>query len=193
MAAELLKQGAKRTKHDHRGTSLTVLTTPPKGEHKEPTHAIYFQKDSLLVTSDNLEVATGIVDRLAGVDRETLAVLPAYKAVMERCQSAAGALAPHARWFVQPIELAEALRTWRDGRRKGGVDYLKVAKNQGFEAIVGVGGHVNFAVESHGMLHRTFVFAPQPHTLAMRMLKFPNGGEFTPQSWVSKDLATLRA
>jgi len=190
MAAVLIKQGAKRTKHDHRGTSLTVFATPPNGTRKEPIHAIYFQKDDLLVTSDNLEVATGIVDRLAGVERETLAGLPAYIAVMERCQSAAGELAPHARWFVHPTELAGAIRTWRDGRRRGGVDYLEVAKNQGFEAIMGVGGYVNFAVGQYGMLHRTFAFAPAPHTLAMRMLKFPNGVEFAPQAWVSKELAT---
>ncbi|HUY33307.1 MAG TPA: hypothetical protein VMV69_11220 [Pirellulales bacterium] len=190
MAAELLKQGAKRTKHDHRGTNLTVLQTPLKGERKEPTFAVYFQKDGLLVTTDSLEVATDIVDRLAGVERETLAGLPAYKAVMQRCQSAAGELAPHARWFVQPIELAEALRSWRDGRRKGGVDYLKVAKSQGFEAIVGVGGYVNLAVGPYGMLHRTFALAPPPHALAMRMLKFPNGVDFAPQPWVSKDLAS---
>lgn len=190
MAAELLKQGAKRTKHDHRGTSLTVFTTPPKGTRKDPIHAIYFQKDDLLVTSDNLEVATGIVDRLAGAERETLAGLPAYKAVMERCQSAAGELEPHARWFIHPTELAQAMRTWREGRRKGGVDYLEVAKDQGFEAIMGVGGYVNFVVGPYGMLHRTFAFAPPPHTLAMRMMKFPNGVEFAPQSWVSKQLAT---
>ncbi len=190
MAAELTKLGAKRTKHDHRGTSLAVFVVPPKGTRKEPIHAIYFQKDDLLVTSDNLEVATGIVDRLAGVERETLAGLPAYKAVMERCQSAAGELAPHARWFVHPTELADAIRTWRTGRRKGGVDYLEVAKDQGFEAIKGVGGYVNLVVGPYSMLHRTFAFAPPPHTLAMRMLKFPNSVEFAPQPWVSKDLAT---
>jgi hypothetical protein len=190
VATELIKQGAKRTRRDHGGTSLTVLETPPRGEQKAPTHAIYFLKDGLLVTSDNLEVANGIVDRLAGAARDTLAGLPAYKAVMERCQSAAGELSPHVRWFVDPIGLAESVRTWRDGRRKGGVDYLKVAKNQGFEAIQGVGGYVNFAAAQYGMLHRTFVFAPQPHTLAMRMLRFPNGGDFTPQTWVSRELAT---
>ena len=72
------------------GVNLAVLETPPKGEQKEPTRAIYVLKDGLLVTTDNLEVATGILDRLAGVARESLAGLAPYQAVMQRCQSAAG-------------------------------------------------------------------------------------------------------
>jgi hypothetical protein len=190
LAAELIKQGAKRTKHEHRGTTLTVLDTTTKGERKESIHTVYFEKDGLLVTATSLEVATEIVDRLAGAEHETLAGVPAYRAVMDRCESGAIGLSPHARWFIDPIGLAEAVRTWRDGRRKGGEDYLKIAKNQGFEAIRGVGGYVNFAAGAYGMLHRTCVFAPQPYTLAMRMLSFPNGGEFSPQPWVSRELAS---
>ena len=58
---------------------------------------------------------------------------------------------------------------------------------QGFTAIQGVGGFLNFSTDKYEMLHRTFIYAPgnqaegqERFELSARMLKFPNGGTFTP-------------
>jgi hypothetical protein len=40
------------------------------------------------------------------------------------------------------------------------------------------------------VLHRTYVFAPKPYELAMRMLEFPNAADLAPEPWASRDLAT---
>ncbi|HVW38684.1 MAG TPA: hypothetical protein VHB99_15325 [Pirellulales bacterium] len=190
---ELQKQGARRTEKSVSGIKLAVLETAPKGDQKDPARAVYFLKDGLLGASDNLTVASEIAQRLAGgksADKD-LAGLEAYKAIVERCQSDKTEVdAPHVRWFIDPIGFAEATRTWQDRRHRGDTDYLKVVKNQGFQAIKGVGGMVSFSAGPYGVLHRTAAYAPQPFELAMRMMVFPNGGDFTPQAWVSSDLTT---
>lgn len=189
--AELQQQGAKRGSRTVDGAKLTILETPPKGDQKEPTRAVYFLKDGMFCASDREAVAGEIVKRLSGAGGKSLATVEAYQQVIERCQSDKTIQdEPQVRWFIDPVGLADAMRTWQSQRRKGGADYLEVAKKQGFRAIKGMGGFVNFSAGSYGVLHRTAVFAPPPYELAMRMLVFPNGGEFQPQDWVTSDLAT---
>lgn len=189
VGATLIKQGAKRTERKTQGLTLTVFESPPKRGQGEVTHVIYFLHDGLFAASDRLDVATDLAGRLKKPTPKNLAGLKAYQAVMKRTAEAEPKLKPHLRWFIDPIGLAEAARTWQE-HRKGDTDYLKVAKNQGFTALRGMGGLVNFNADSYGVLHRTFVFAPQPYQLAMRMLSFPNGGEFDPQPWVSREIST---
>lgn len=193
VSATLLKQGAKRTERKTQGVTLTVFESPPKRGEDEVSHVIYFLHGGLFAASDRLDVATDLAGRLTRLEKKAslknLAGLKAYQAVMKRTAQAEPKLQPHLRWFVDPIGLAEAARTWQEHRR-GDTDYLKVAKNQGFTALRGAGGLVNFNADPYGVLHRTFVFAPQPYQLAMRMLSFPNGGEFDPQPWVSREIST---
>lgn len=193
VSATLLKQGAKRTERKAQGTTLTVFESPPKRGEDEVSHVIYFLHGGLFAASDRLDVATDLAGRLSRLDKKAalkgLAGLKAYQAVMKRSEQAEPKLQPHLRWFIDPIGLADAARTWQ-AHRKGDTDYLKVAKNQGFTALRGAGGVVNFNADPYGVLHRTFVFAPQPHQLAMRMLSFPNGDEFDPQPWVSREIST---
>jgi hypothetical protein len=57
-------------------------------------------------------------------------------------------------------------------------------------AVLGVGGLVDFSNEGYELVHRTAVYAPPPYEKAMKMLVLPNQGEFTPQPWVPRDIAT---
>ena len=128
---------------------------------------------------------------------ESLAALPAFKAVIARCQKAAGELVPHVRWFVEPFGYVEAVADRQPRRqRRRGTDMLKILKNTGFTAIKGVGGYLHLATEKFEMLHQTAVYAPPVHEgedrydLAANMLDFPNGGDFKPQAWVPREVAT---
>src|SRR5213078_4064348 len=90
----------------------------------------------------------------------------------------------------------EAMRAASTQPRKKGQDMLKILANQGFTAIEGIGGYVNFAIDKYEMLHRTAIYAPgnkqsnEKYKLAARMLKFPNGGDLKPQPWVPRELAS---
>jgi hypothetical protein len=91
----------------------------------------------------------------------SLASLEAYKHVMDRCKTQADRLDPHMRWFIEPFGFVEVSRIRKPGRKKKtGADMLKILKNQGFTAIQGLGGYVNFNDGAHEILHRTMVYAP---------------------------------
>ncbi|MEX0714428.1 MAG: hypothetical protein WD278_18980, partial [Pirellulales bacterium] len=190
VADGLLKRGFRRRGQEIGGIEVTVFEQAADAERNYVRRAVYFIKDGLLVASDDVDVVSGILNRWTGEPAESLSVQEPYQAVIERCKRGAEGLEPHVRWFVHPIGLAESVRSWQDDRQRGVPDYLKVLKNQGFTAVQGVGGYMNFAERRYGVLHRTYVFAPPPHELAMRMLSLPNGDDFSPQAWVSRDLAT---
>jgi hypothetical protein len=190
IAASIKAQGAKLSKQNQHGVTMSVFETAPKHDRDHGFTTVHFIKQGLFVATDSPALASEIADRLDGPQKHTLAELEAYQAVMARCRQAGAGAPADLRWFVEPIGLAEALRTWETHRRKGSTDYLKVAKNQGFTAMKGVGGCVNLALGRYGILHRTYIHAPPPYELAMRMAVFPKGGDFAPHDWVSRDIST---
>jgi hypothetical protein len=190
IAANLKAQGAKSSKQNQHGVAMSVFDTAPKHDRDHGFTTVHFIKQGMFVATDSLALAGDVADRLNRPQKHTLAELEAYRAVMTRSQQAGAAVEPHVRWFVEPIGLAEALRTWETHRRKGSTDYLKIAKSQGFTAVKGVGGCANLALGRYGILHRTYIYAPQPYDLAMRMAVFPKGGDFAPQEWVARDVST---
>lgn len=192
---DLKKNEATSTLHTLLDTKVTLYEkrVKPKDDPDAPLkvyRAAYFTKDNVLCVSSGLEAAAEVLKRFSGEHPDALAKLGIYQAVMKRCQAAAGDLAPQARWFVEPLGLAKAIRQLRNAPAPEGTDMLKVLENQGFTALKSLGGYVNFAVGQYDLLHRTSAYAPKPYDKAMRMLVFPNGDNLTPQPWVPADVAT---
>ncbi|MGC4003511.1 MAG: hypothetical protein QM811_10390 [Pirellulales bacterium] len=113
--------------------------------------------------------------------------------------AAAKELAPQIVWFVEPFGYAEAMRILDPKTEKKNPDLLKVLRNQGFTAVQGVGGNVNFSTGQHELLHRTYVYAPgNPNaknagdrfTLAARLLDFPTSTDLHVQTWIPREIAT---
>ena len=184
------------------GANLTVYTIPPRQGERQPRTAVFFLHQNILGAADNLAIAEGIVGRMAGPARDSLAQRPAYQAVMARAQASLSNMAPEMRWFISPFAYAETIRAADLGQkpRRRGKDMLQILANQGFTAIQGVGGFVNFYANNgrYDLLHRTAIFAPpvpgaaanERYQLAARMLQFPNGAPLDPQPWVPRELAT---
>ncbi len=209
VSANLLRDGAKRQTFEVSGTTLIVFDLPARppaeggwrpgqvpgagqaGRPPGPGRAIYFLTDRVLGVSDNLDVIRGVLSQMQAAGTASLDQVPSFQAVMNRCAKDAGRDRAQFRWYIRPIALAEAMRVLSpppEPRR--GRDMLALLRDQGFEAIRGVGGFVDFAVEDHEAVHRTAVHAPKPYAGAMKMLAFPNAADFTPQPWVPSDLAT---
>jgi hypothetical protein len=195
IAKTLAAEQAKKTSADVLGTRLIVFDLPKTDSHPA-RQAIFCVREELLIASDSMQVVEGILARFGGRSQDTLEALPAFAAVMARCHTAAGDLAPDARWFLEPFGYTEAARAASTERRKKGTDMLKILKNQGFTAIQGLGGYVNLAVGKFELVHRTFVYAPpvkageDKYELAANMLDFPNGDNFEPQAWVPREVAS---
>ncbi len=170
----------------------------PKKDDDSAAREIYFAASGIwFVATNHRRVTEQILVNIAdGKAENTLLQSPAFRACMKHSHQALGQYPAHLRWFVEPFGLVEVVRAACGGRRGRGVDYLAVLRNQGFDAIQGVGGAVAFATGEHEALQHTFVYAPgamegsSNFRLAARMLEFHNNGPQTPATWVPDNVAT---
>ena len=181
------------------GIAVTVVEMPATTELPRRRSLYYaVDKDMMLVTGDK-EMMAEIIKRRAGEKvGTTLAEWPAFRKSLDRATRDAGGVVPHLRFFIEPIAYFEAVRVAKGARKKRGTDMLKIAKEQGFDAIQGVAGVVNFALDDYEMLYRVSIFAPpvkaagdERYLLAMRMLSFFNEANLDPPDWVHTELATF--
>jgi hypothetical protein len=188
VSANLKKQGATLSQHEVSGVKVkefALAKAHGKGSDEPQLYAIFFLKDDLLGVCDDLEVAKGMLARALRKSGGSLAEVPAYQAVMKRLKADAGKEVAQVRWFIQPMGYLEVLRAARpESQRRRGRTMLDVFRAQGFTGLRGAGGTLDFAVDGYEMIHRTAVFAPPPREKSMKILKFPNATEFSPQPWV---------
>lgn len=195
--ARLSERGAQRLPHDDGGPVVFDL---PKQEGQRRIHQVaYVLTGDLLAASDDSEVLQSIVAAVKDGRKDSLASLKAYNGIMARCAESAGSTQPHVRWFVDPFGYVEMIRTSTVRERRRGIDLYQALKNQGFTAVQGVGGFLNFSADKCELIHRTMVYAPplpghesghDKYELAARMLNFPVGSDLEPQAWVPKQVAT---
>jgi hypothetical protein len=203
MHKNLTSQKATKSQKTIHGTEVSIYDVPKYEDNPARQMIVLVKEDpsggTLLIASDNLRVVEGMLGRTGEAKADNLAGVTAFAAITKRCKQAAGELVPHARWFIEPFGYTEAMRVINGvdpAAQRKSTDMLKILKNQGFTAIEGVGGFVNFMVDQYEMLHRTYVYGPgnktggDRFTLAARMLDLPNGGTFTPPDWVPRDVST---
>jgi hypothetical protein len=196
----LIQNGAKHLSAKA-GDPLVVYQLPGEPGRKDAPTTAYFLQQNMLVASDSVPVLQGILNALTDGREDSLASVTAYHQIMSQCASAASGLKPNLRWFIEPFGYAEVLRAATPLREKHkGPDLIKVFKDQGFTAIQGVGGFVNFSAGKYELLHRTMIYAPSigghdgqdinKYNLSARMLRFPPGGDLSPPAWVPRDVST---
>jgi len=220
VSTDLTRGGAIRSVRQVRGQEVVVFQLKRREDDPEGRArlAIYFLTQDLLAASDNLSVIEGILGRMQGNPADNLAAVKPYQIVTQRCRQAAGDVEPHLRWYAKPLDYAEAFReanptetarvmerlekgkqrprTKDKGKAaaRDRTDVLAIARDQGFEAIQGAGGFLNFHVgDKYEILHHLAVYAPPPYEFAMRMLDFKNTTELAPQDWVPADIARYSA
>ncbi len=196
---ELAAIGATKSTADHEGTTFVTFDIPPQKKGDIAHQTVYFVKDNILCATDNAQQADEMFQRFQD-SNGGLAEVVGYQQTMERCQKEAGQLTPDARWYVNPFGYARSIRSLEsaDAKEKG-KDYVKILREQGFDAIQALGGYVNLSLDgSYELLHRTAVYAPpvpgapNKYTLAMQMMNFPNQTELTANKWMPRQLATYR-
>lgn len=196
IAANLKAKGAKALPiQTIEKTPVTVfegsVTTsgPGRTRRTETWRAYYGTRDDWLVTTDDVETLTAVFKRLAGDPLATLAKNQAYRAVIDRCASSAGASPPTATWFVAPFPFMRSLRLSGLKRANTDTDYFAVLDKQGFDAIQGVGGYLTLGEGPTNLVYRALVYAPPPYKAGMRVMSFPNDSDLIPQPWVPHDVA----
>ncbi len=167
------------------------VPAPKSDPRAGPRQTFYCLSGKLLCITDDMKQMQGILAGAHAGRGDSLADVEAFQAVMRRCVADFQGARTQLRWYIHPLSYAEAVRTATpEHDRSKGKPLYEVLAGQGFDAVQGVGGFVDFASESYELVHRTAVQAPPPYKLAMKMLVFPNGRDFAPQRWVPRDIAT---
>ena len=174
VAVNLTNQGGKKTPYSVGGVSL-LLFDVPKSEDYPAGRIVYFldEKDSLLGAADDVDVVKDILQRKMGqaAPNSSLGDVAAFRHVMARCGQHAGRTTPQIRWFVEPLGYSQAMRILTpEEKRNQDKNMVEVFRNQGFDGVQGVGGHIDLKTVYQGspfeMLHRTAIFAPGPYRAA---------------------------
>jgi len=182
---------------------LTVYTLPPNdsGSRAATERKVAFGLVGRgLVIGDDPALLGQIAATLAEGRGDSVASLPAFGKVMEKCQPQVPATAAVARWFVDPLPFAKAYAASNPPREKRkGPDYVAILSRQGFDAVKGAGGTVVCDDAGHAVRHHTMVYAPplpgrEPFSparfnLAARILQFTDAAAVEPQPWVPRDVS----
>lgn len=197
-----VQKGAKKSTVKVDGTSIEITVYTVKEDGEEETRTLFIHENQLVAT-DHIQESKNLAVRLVSDDpaEDVLQNVEGFQESQARVAAASGDLVPHVKWFVEPLGYAEVRRARKGGRLRRGTDMLKVVRNQGFDAIQGVGGFVTFATGEQEILHRTMVYAPaiergdddasqDKYNLAMRMMQFPLTNNLLAETWVPTEIAT---
>ena len=148
------------------------ITTPKDGK-RPPIETYYFFDTSgnYFVAVDHEDEAKAlykriplVVDKGKAAGTDSLGSIDPFKVCMERVAAAWKESDPQVRWFLDPfnymrVTRAEGIATGVREKRRGR-DMIDVYAEEGFDAIQGAGGWINFSEGDHEVLHRSFVYAP---------------------------------
>ena len=187
----MAKRGATKQQKKIGDVPATIFNVPLKPGVKKSFDAVIIRREGLLIATDHLQIAKKLVDNLQNPGKDCLADVPAYIESMNRCEDEAGDLVPDVRWFVEPLGYAMVARELAIKKKRRSTDILKALQKQGFDAVQGIGGFLNFATEDYEILQRAYAYAPPSESAgeskyekAAGMLACPATGDLTPQDWV---------
>jgi hypothetical protein len=197
----LKAKGAKETVENFGGVPLIIYDLPETADYPANRIAYFFdERAGLLGAADDIDEAKRILTRKAGqaTPGGTLRDIVPFQKVMSRCQQHDRRVSPRIqqpqiRWYLDPMGYAECVRTLTpEKHRRKGRSVITVFRNQGFDAIQGIGGFIDFKVEGYELLHRTAVYAPGPYKnmVGMDVLTFPNSRDHSLPAFIPNDVAT---
>lgn len=188
----LLAKKAKNGTKKAGDATLTILQLPATTPGKPGPMAVFCVHADTLVLADDDKVAAAIVARLGGGAKDALQFAPAFGKIGDKTWSAAGKAPVHLRWFIEPLDYAEASRAALAGKKRRGPDPIKIFRGEGFEAVAGIGGCLQLHADDREIVHRTYAYAPPANDAkkgerfrgAANLLEFPNSPNLTVQPWV---------
>jgi len=207
LTKKLVTAGVKKSTETYKNQQITVLAFPPPAQPAafgntrvevtfEPAErkAYYMFFQDVLIASDQLYLLKLIADRIADQTGKSLSDVEDYQTIMKRCISDMPAgVQPSIRWYIEPLDYGESVRVLLQGpvaqNRREKTSIFSTLKQQGFDAVCGIGGTVNVKTEEHESIYRVFIHTKKPYRLAMRMFNLPESTNFTPPNWMPDDLA----
>lgn len=191
--AEMKTRKAKASALRIGAVPVTKYEIPARKGQFRPTLSFICTANDWLFVADHQQELQAVLTRQGGVGA-SLATLPAYAGITRQTNIAENA-EPDIRWFVEPFGYAAVLRAANEKpSSRRGKDYAAILKGEGFDAIQGVGGAVNFLAGPQQVIHRSHVLAKPGAdrpllTNSAKILRFPAVGGLQPPAWVPDNVA----
>ncbi|MDR1052931.1 MAG: DUF3352 domain-containing protein [Planctomycetaceae bacterium] len=181
-------------KNDNNSTAAVDPKTKNSDANQQKVY--YLLKSDYLVISNQPHLIRLFADRIATGygGKNSLADVKEYQEVLSRCLLGVQEDSlPLIHWYIDPLNYGESMRVLlrnpEADKRKGRKSVFASLKEQGFDAIRGVGGTVSVKPANREVAYRVFAYTVKPYKLAMKMLNLPNGTNFTPPQWIPADAA----
>lgn len=144
----------------------------------------YFNDDSYLVFSTEIDALKEVLDRLEGDSDDTLADNDVYKYIQERCKDESGE--PSAVWFISPIGLIQSGLNMAQGAIPQAAFAGAFLPILGLDKLKGAGGAGYDAAGDFNMVSKSFLYVDQPATGVLNAFQYP-AADLAPPKWVSAD------
>lgn len=145
---------------------------------------VYFNEDSYVVFSTEVDALKEVLERWAGDSTDTLANNDSYKYIQDKCKDESGDAS--AVWYISPIGLVQA----GIGMAQSTVPQAAFAGAflpvLGLDKLKGWGGAGYTAAGDFNMVARSFVYVDQPATGVINVFQFP-ATDLAPPKWVSAE------
>jgi hypothetical protein len=154
------------------GVGVTKFSSQNPKRIRQIRNVFQTTHNGWLLVADNEEIFRDILRRLAAPEKinknATLSRSPTFTTVMKETElfGATSELS----WFVDPfgyLQLAQKLYEEEQEFREHHNDWPAVLRDNGFDAVKGIGGNVGIAINANEQdlesLSRTFIYAPKDH------------------------------
>jgi hypothetical protein len=190
------KAGFKKVSKDVEGTQLVIYNkeVKEKGDDKkdgdkpdEPefgSQVAYAIKGDTLIASSSAPALQDILRRWGGKHAETLAEVPAYKAIVDmgKQESSPSVIT----WYVNPVTLVQAFVKSSDSVDQSIGMAMAVLPLLGLNNLKGIGGTIHMDTEEYDSVSRILVYVDQPVSGLLGVFHFPATKQ-TPPHWVTED------
>lgn len=197
--SNLVKRGSKTKTAKYLGQDLVMHELPRRRGQLSGERVSRFMARNRLVVCNHEGECRNLLSRLIKTEYDnSLSASATFQQTVEKSDKADVALHSDIQWFVEPFGFAKLIKEARQENKRRGKDMLAIIRNQGFDAVKGMGGVVHLATKDHEFLYRSSIFAPpvegakpgEKYKLAARMLNFLDSKEWTPDAWLPIDIAS---
>jgi hypothetical protein len=194
--AALDKAGFKKSSSDFEGTQLVVYNREKKDEDKkdadksdkpeEPdfgSQVAYAVKGDTLILASSKVAVQDVLRRWGGKHADTLAEVPAYKAVLDLGKHEA---TPSViTWYVNPISLVQAVVKSMEVDQSIGMA-MAVLPLLGLNNLKAIGGTVHMDTAEYDSISRILIVVDQPVSGLLNVFHFPATKQVPPR-WVTEE------
>lgn len=148
---------------------------------------VYFNDESYLVFSTEIDAVKEVIERWEGDSTDTLANNDIYKYVLERCKEDSNE--PSAVWFMSPIGLIQSGIGMAQSVAPQAAFAGAFLPVLGLDKLKGLGGAGYSSSGDFNSITKTFLYVDQPTTGILNAFQFP-ATDLAPPKWVGADVST---